>query len=60
MAEKKRVCFWPGRSLEDFFDVGEEAHVEHAVSFVEDEGLDVVEFGVGAAEVVDEPARGWR
>jgi len=38
-------------------DVVDEAHVEHAIGFVEDEHLDVVEHGLAALQMVDQPAR---
>ena len=36
-------------------DVGQEAHVEHAVGFVEDEILEMRELGVRRAQVVEQP-----
>ena len=38
-------------------DVGQEAHVEHAVGFIEHEVLEPGELGVRLAEVVEQPAR---
>ena len=47
-----------GRQLrEDTPDVSDEAHVEHAVGFIEDEVRDVGEVDCALAEVVEEPAR---
>ncbi len=41
-------------------DVGQEAHVEHAVGLVEHEVLEPGELRVGHAEVVEQAARAWR
>ena len=43
VAEKKSVWRSPGSSVQNAADVGQKAHVEHAVGFVEDEERDVVE-----------------
>ena len=43
--------------LEHSADVGQEAHVEHAVGFVEHEMLDLVELRVRMLEMVEQPAR---
>jgi hypothetical protein len=43
-----------GKVLEDAADVGEEAHVEHVVGFVEDEDFYVGEDDVALGEVVEE------
>ena len=42
---------------DDAADVGPEAHVHHAVGFVEHEQLDAAEVGVLLAHVIDQPAR---
>ena len=47
-----------GQDAQDAADVGEEAHVEHAVGFVEDEDFQAVQAGVGLAEMIEEPAGG--
>ena len=41
---------------EDAADVGEEAHVEHAVGLVEHQHLEAVEADIGMLHVVEEPA----
>jgi hypothetical protein len=43
---------------QDALDVGQEAHVEHAVGLVEDEHLEAPQRRVGMAEVVEEAAGG--
>ena len=45
-----------GEAADDAADRGEEAHVEHAVGLVEDEGLDAVKVTVALAEEVHEAA----
>ena len=42
---------------DDALDVGDEAHVEHAVGLVDDEHLDVGQQQAAALEQVDQPAR---
>ena len=42
---------------EDAPDVGQEAHVEHPVRFVEHEVLECIELCVGRAHVIEQPAR---
>src|SRR5207249_295988 len=37
-------------------DVGQEAHVEHAVRFVEDEDLETVERSMGILKMIEQPA----
>ena len=44
------------QALGDVLDVLDEAHVEHAVGFVEHQHLDVVEHGLAALQVVDQAA----
>ena len=59
MAEKnKRLAAFPRAEIDDFPDLREETHVEHAVHFVEDEHLDFAEAHGGAVEVIDEAAGG--
>ena len=55
--EEKRLAV-RGEKFQDAADVGEEAHVQHAVGFVEDEDFQAIEAGVGLAEMVDEAAGG--
>ena len=43
--------------LADAFDVGDEAHVEHAVGFVDDEDVDLAEHQLAALEMVEQAAR---
>ena len=45
-----------GRALEDRLDVVGEAHVEHLVGLVEDDGADRVECERTAADVVERPS----
>ena len=42
----------------DALDVLDEAHVQHAVGFVQDQHLDLAQDGLAAVEVVDQAARG--
>ena len=57
VAENSRV--WPRlRKLRaDFLDVGDEAHVEHPVGFVDHQQVAIVEHDLAAAEQVHQPAR---
>lgn len=41
---------------DDFFDVTEEAHIEHAVDFIEDEELDAGEIDIAFVHVIEEAA----
>ena len=43
VAEKNKSLTSGGQFAGDFLDIGNEAHIEHAVGFVDDENLDVVE-----------------
>jgi hypothetical protein len=43
--------------LGDGLDVVDEAHVEHAIGFVEDQHLDVLEHGLAGLQVVEQAAR---
>jgi len=54
-AEEERLPLG-GALLDDAFDVGQEAHVEHAVHLVEHEDLDVAQAGVALFEVIEEAA----
>ena len=48
-----------GQQLDDLFDVGDEAHVEHAVGLVDDQHLDGVEQQLAALDVIEQaPRRG--
>lgn len=42
---------------DDLFDVAEEAHVEHAINFIEDEKFDAGEVDVALVHVIEETAR---
>ena len=57
VAEKKSVCETRRQVLEHPADVGQEAHVEHAVGLVEHQDLEAGEAGVGLLEVVQQAAR---
>ena len=46
-----------GQELADALDVGNEAHVEHPVGFVDHQELDAVQHELAAFEVIEEPAR---
>ena len=48
---------FPPASAEDVFDVLDEAHAQHLVGFVDDDGLELVELQGLAAQVVLNPAR---
>ena len=54
---RSRVCAGRRQVLEHAADVGEEAHVEHAVGLVEHEDLEAGEPGVGVLEVIEQAAR---
>jgi hypothetical protein len=47
-----------GEEFADALDVGDEAHIEHAVSFVDDENFDAVEEKLAAREMIEQAA--WR
>ena len=56
-AEEQRLAFGSRRQvLQHTPDVGEEAHVEHAIGFVQDEILQTAEFCVRRAEMIEQPA----
>ena len=44
------------QGAEDALDVGQKAHVEHVVGFVQDQGFQLVEADVALAHVVEQPA----
>ena len=46
-----------GHQLEDALDVGDEAHVEHAVGLVDDHDLHAGQHELAALEMVEQPAR---
>ena len=46
-----------GQRLADALDVGDEAHVEHAVGFVDHQDLDAGEQQFAALEMIEQPAR---
>ena len=56
VAENSRVWRRLGQLGADFLDVGDEAHVEHPVGFVDDQQVAVVEHDLAAAEQVHQPA----
>ena len=58
VAEKKSVCRFSGQLADDAPHVGEEAHVQHAVHFVEDEDFDVVEIDGALLHEIEQAARG--
>ena len=56
VAEKNSVCRACGSRRDDALDIGDEAHVEHAVGLVDDEDLDVGEQDLAALEQVEQAA----
>ncbi len=56
-AEEQRLPLC-GNVTEDPPDVRQEAHVEHAIGFVEHEVLEAIELRIGRARVVEQAARG--
>ena len=56
VAEKKTVCRSSGVSAQDGLDVVDEAHVEHAIGFIEHDHLDLVEAEAFALEVIHDAA----
>ena len=58
VAEKNRFWRFGGDGVDDALHVRPEAHVEHAVGLVEDEGVDLVEQDVALAQHVEQAARG--
>ena len=56
VAENSSVWRSFGQRIDDAADVGPEAHVEHAVGFVEDEHLEPVEDRRAGAHVIHQPA----
>ena len=57
MAEKNTVCRSGGRSAENRFDVVAEAHVEHAIGFIEHDHAHLVEPQRAALEVIHDAPR---
>ena len=57
VAEKNSVWRVNGTSLHDALDVGDEAHVEHAVGFVDDEELDAGQQQLATLEMIEQTAR---
>ena len=49
-----------GQGLADALNVRDEAHVEHAVSLVDDEQFNAVQQQLAAFEMVEQAARVWR
>ena len=46
-----------GQELADALDVGDEAHIEHAVGLVDDQDFDAVEQQLAALEMIEQAAR---
>ena len=44
--------------VDDLADIADEAHVEHAIGFVQDQDLDVAEVDRALPDVVEQPSRG--
>src|SRR4051812_8852622 len=56
---REEQCLAPRREeVDDLADVADEAHVEHAIRFVEDEDLEPRKIDVSLRDVVEEPPRG--
>ena len=47
-------------AIDDAADLREEAHVEHAIDFIEHEILDVLELDGAVFHEIEQPARAWR
>ena len=58
VAEKNSVCRLIGSLRDDFADVVDEAHVEHAVGFVEHQEFDLVELQPVALDEIEQAAGG--
>ena len=56
VAEKNSVWRVNGHQLADALDVGDEAHVEHAVGLVDDQDLDAGQQQLAALEMVEQAA----
>ena len=57
VAEKNSVWRIFGSSADDALDIGDEAHVEHAVGLVDDQDLDVGQQDLAALEQIEQAAR---
>ena len=57
VAEKNSVCRLAGSLRDDPADVVDEAHVEHAVGFVEDEDFDAIELDGALLHEIEQPSR---
>jgi hypothetical protein len=57
VAENIRFCRCLGQQADDAADVVDEAHVEHAVGFVQHQDLDVAQVDGLLLHVVEQPAR---
>ena len=57
VAENNRFCRLLRQQRDDAANVGQEAHVEHAVGFVEHEDLDVPEIDGALLRMIEQPAR---
>ena len=60
VAEKNERLAPRRQQLADLLDVGDEAHVEHAVGFVDDEDLDAHQHDAAALEVIEQASRSSR
>jgi len=56
--EKQRLAAFPWAEVDDFSDLREETHVEHAIDFVQNEHFDFTKTHRGAVKVIDEAAWG--
>ena len=59
VAEKNSVCRLTGSFGDDFPDVVDEAHVQHAVGLVEHEKLDLAELQPVALHEIEQAAGAW-
>ena len=52
--EKQRLALLRGKMAQDFLDFRQEAHVQHAVGFIQHQEFQLIELGVRLAEVVQQ------
>ena len=57
VALKNSVCRCFGQVAQHSTDVGQKAHVEHPVGFVEHQKLQTVQLGVVRSEMIEQAAR---
>ena len=57
VALKSAVWRWRGQRDEDRLDVDDEAHVEHPIRLVEDDGMDPIEAELAATDEVEDASR---